>query len=430
MLIRRLVAVLAAGLAVCLAATTLTAAPATALEPTPLRVLIVGDSVSQGSAGDWTWRYRLFREFQAQGLPVDFVGPRVDLFDDVTERLGSRAYVDPDFDRDHASRWGAAYGAEEGRIDDLVRDHQPDVVVVMLGINNLMWSDVLPSELRDRARSFVDLARSVDPDLDVVLGKVVQTWMRPSVARFNELLDKLSAATPGTSTADGDAGFRRRAHTWDRAHPSAAGEIRIAAAVTDALAELGHMAPAPRPLPVVKQGPRLKPTLTVSRVGSEARLTWKLPPGATSGRVWQRIGTTAWSRLGGDHTSTTLSAPIPLGRRVRFKVQPVKGWLAAAPDAHSDVVTIDTTALVAQAPRSVTARAQGRRVMVRWQPGRRATRYRILLRAGSREWRTAGWSDGRSWTSKRLGSGRYAVKVRSYRGRHAGRVSDVRRVRI
>ena len=49
----------------------------------PVRILLVGDSVTQGSAGDWTWRYRLWKHFDAAGVAVDFVGPRNDLYDNV-----------------------------------------------------------------------------------------------------------------------------------------------------------------------------------------------------------------------------------------------------------------------------------------------------------------------------------------------------------
>lgn len=41
----------------------------------PMRIMIVGDSISQGHEGDWTWRYRLWQWVNAQGVPVDFVGP-------------------------------------------------------------------------------------------------------------------------------------------------------------------------------------------------------------------------------------------------------------------------------------------------------------------------------------------------------------------
>ena len=40
-----------------------------------IKVMIVGDSISQGHEGDWTWRYRLWQWFQSEGVAVDFVGP-------------------------------------------------------------------------------------------------------------------------------------------------------------------------------------------------------------------------------------------------------------------------------------------------------------------------------------------------------------------
>jgi hypothetical protein len=42
---------------------------------TGIRIIIIGDSISQGHEGDWTWRYRLWQWTHAQGVLVDFVGP-------------------------------------------------------------------------------------------------------------------------------------------------------------------------------------------------------------------------------------------------------------------------------------------------------------------------------------------------------------------
>src|SRR5262245_36097935 len=54
--------------------------PATAAATTT-KVMIVGDSISQGSAGDFTWRYRLWKHLAPRVTGLDFVGPRTDLFD-------------------------------------------------------------------------------------------------------------------------------------------------------------------------------------------------------------------------------------------------------------------------------------------------------------------------------------------------------------
>ncbi|KAH7182078.1 hypothetical protein DER46DRAFT_670422 [Fusarium sp. MPI-SDFR-AT-0072] len=40
-----------------------------------LRVMIVGDSMSQGREGDYTWRYRIWEFFKQNGIDVEMVGP-------------------------------------------------------------------------------------------------------------------------------------------------------------------------------------------------------------------------------------------------------------------------------------------------------------------------------------------------------------------
>lgn len=40
-----------------------------------LKIMVVGDSISHGHEGDYTWRYRMFKWLQASGVSADFVGP-------------------------------------------------------------------------------------------------------------------------------------------------------------------------------------------------------------------------------------------------------------------------------------------------------------------------------------------------------------------
>ena len=36
----------------------------------PISVMIVGDSITQGQEGDWTWRYRIWQWFKDEGIEV------------------------------------------------------------------------------------------------------------------------------------------------------------------------------------------------------------------------------------------------------------------------------------------------------------------------------------------------------------------------
>jgi len=43
----------------------------------PMRVMIVGDSMTCGAEGDFTWRYRIWEWFRRENVSVQFVGPYV-----------------------------------------------------------------------------------------------------------------------------------------------------------------------------------------------------------------------------------------------------------------------------------------------------------------------------------------------------------------
>ena len=374
---------------------------ATARADGPIRILIVGDSVAQGSAGDWTWRYRLWEHYRAQGVVVDFLGPRHDLFDNVARELGSQAYLDPAFDTDHAARWGMSFTDQDQPVGDLVAEFRPDVVVEMLGVNDLAWQDTGAEGLHDRIVHFIGEARAADPDVDVVVGRVAQTWLKDVPAansRISDLPGELGTPDSRVAVAATDTGFRRRADTWDWAHPDAAGEVKLAAAVADALAGIGWGAPYPRPLLDVPLGPRWAPTVSAVAGNGRVRLTWTGSPGSDHEYVWSRdvSARKAWQRLPGPrpgHRSTVDG--LVNGHAYAFRLQPVKGYHAAEPDVRSDVVRATPMApppgpvshLSASPSRHTLALTWGRArhatgYVVRWWPsGRPGAAHRLVVTA-------------------------------------------------
>lgn len=315
----------------------------------PLRILIVGDSVSQGSAGDWTWRYRLWQHLTATGTAVDFVGPRDDLWDNIAGAPASQDYVEPDFDRDHAARWGATlafFPSTDHPVDELVDTYAPDVVLEMLGINDLAFLRHDPARVADDMRAFVATARKADPDVDVVLGHLSQTWF-PGANEFNALLDELALdlddPTARVTTAAVDVGYMLRDDTWDESHPDARGEVRIAAAMADALAGLELAAPYPRPLAAVPRGPRVAPVLTGQAGDGSASLSWTGPPGADHEIVWLRDLTRRgdWASVGDPVGGTAFALDgLSNGHTYALRLQPVKGYWAAESDIRLNVVRV------------------------------------------------------------------------------------------
>ncbi|PYI07875.1 hypothetical protein BO78DRAFT_442365 [Aspergillus sclerotiicarbonarius CBS 121057] len=124
-----------------------------------LRVIIVGDSMTQGQQGDYTWRYRIWEWFVAQGIAVDFVGPYTGtvqpdppappapppLYGQKTASSqpktsgGYAADVSSDFGKDHFAVWGRAAAVDKGLIHDVLSAHPTDLMLLMLGFNDMGW---------------------------------------------------------------------------------------------------------------------------------------------------------------------------------------------------------------------------------------------------------------------------------------------------
>ncbi|MFD4370628.1 GDSL-type esterase/lipase family protein [Streptomyces sp. NPDC058486] len=233
--------------------------------PDMINIMIVGDSISHGSSGDWTWRYRFWRHLRDHGVELDLVGPKATLDNIRTEEVGDddATYADPEFDPDHDAQWGRPYLSEKDEIEEKVREHRPDHLLVLLGINDLFWYGVEPPQFEENLRAFVSRARNAKQDLNITLGTVLQCQKGVDEPDFGARIDATneriravafdldSPASP-VHVAETAAEFVAAEHTWDGTHPNPNGELRIAAAFADALASrFGIGAPYPRPYPDV-----------------------------------------------------------------------------------------------------------------------------------------------------------------------------------
>ncbi|MCX5206998.1 GDSL-type esterase/lipase family protein [Streptomyces sp. NBC_00237] len=228
-------------------------------------IMIVGDSISHGSSGDWTWRYRLWKHLRGHGVSLDLVGPKDTLDNIRTAEVGDDdgTYADPDFDRDHDAQWGRPYVTEKDEIEAKVREHRPAYLLVLLGINDLFWYGVEPPQFEANLREFIVNARRADPRLSIVLGRVLPCRKAVDDLEFGARVDAsnerlravakdLDSPSSPVVVADTSAEFVASEHTWDGTHPNPNGEIRIAAAFADTLASrFGIGARYPRPFPDV-----------------------------------------------------------------------------------------------------------------------------------------------------------------------------------
>ncbi|MFF4254184.1 SGNH/GDSL hydrolase family protein [Streptomyces sp. NPDC001663] len=211
-----------------------------------LRFMPVGDSMTIGSAGEHTWRYRMWEHLrETYGGPFALVGPRETLYDKATDSPTSYEYADPDFPRAHLAGWGEGWLHMAPLIGEAVRAHRADVLLVSLGLIDLGFY-TNAEQTAENARRFVAEARSANARIRMVVLPVIPN-VRASddapfaaqVTRFNELLAKAVADLDEPRSplllASPPPSYDIHLDTYDGTHPNASGEHKIAAAYADAM---------------------------------------------------------------------------------------------------------------------------------------------------------------------------------------------------
>ncbi|EME38875.1 hypothetical protein DOTSEDRAFT_75553 [Dothistroma septosporum NZE10] len=242
------------------------------LAPDRLKIMIVGDSMTHGEEGDWTWRYRIWEWLQhsVPGIKVQFVGPytgtvpppkshppvppRLPGDSDPDERDsmagGYAKDVSSSFDKEHFSHTGRQMKQAKDEIHSQVSIYKPDMLLTMLGFNDLGWlvSSGADETLED-TKSFVDQARAANPEIHLVLGNIPQRShidrddLVKKTSKYNALLHH---AIPEWSTArsriEGVEIERSYGYvpdeckgTFDGLHPNALGDYQIACAFSRTL---------------------------------------------------------------------------------------------------------------------------------------------------------------------------------------------------
>nr|WSX51234.1 GDSL-type esterase/lipase family protein [Streptomyces sp. NBC_00974] len=207
-----------------------------------MRFMLVGDSMTIGRAGDYTWRYRMWQHLNDTfGGPYEIVGPRSELYDTFADAPTSHEYADPGFPqhaRRHLAGWGEGWQHMAPLIGPAARSGRADVLLVSLGLIDLgFYTDAEATAAN--VRLFIAEARAARPAIRMVLLPVIPNVraqddapFAAEVERFNELLAKavadLSTSASPILLAARPASYEIHHDTYDGTHPNASGEHRLA----------------------------------------------------------------------------------------------------------------------------------------------------------------------------------------------------------
>jgi hypothetical protein len=250
-----------------LAAAVTTAAAAAISLPTaapvaapPVRIMVVGDSISNGFSGDFTWRYRLWQQLRDSGLAADFVGPFQTVYNP-TSQLQDLTYADPVFDREHDATIGRFASQEKDTIGGYVATFQPDVLLVNLGTNDLTFGAQTGTQVAASMATLIGNARAARPSVQIVLSKLARLSDPAWAAKWTDYNTRLQAlavqlttpSSPVVIVDPNDFGYDPAVHSKDGVHPNAAGEWLYAASFYNGLGQL-RILPPPRTRPAPSTG--------------------------------------------------------------------------------------------------------------------------------------------------------------------------------
>ncbi|HVU32595.1 MAG TPA: SGNH/GDSL hydrolase family protein [Opitutaceae bacterium] len=225
----RLLALLPLATMFALGAATAPATPAPGQRSVPrvVRLMAVGDSITEGGAFFSCYRFPLWKKLRAAGYAVEFVGTRTATGDAAAPLFPPLA---------HEGYGGKTTEYLASVVPGHFRAHPADIVLLHSGHNHSVEEHPVPGILAATEKLIAGV-RAANPHVTVLLAQVIPAGKLPKYAYLPELnsaLARLAARldTPGQRVilVDQAAGFDWHTDTVaDHVHPNAAGAEKMAA---------------------------------------------------------------------------------------------------------------------------------------------------------------------------------------------------------
>lgn len=204
----------------------------------PIRILPIGDSITQGHVKHPSYLEYLWHELQVQGIEARFVGQRTGPHND---RWWWRLWRNTPFEQRHEGYWGW----RSDQVASVLKDqYAADVALILLGSNDLLQA-VPAATIEANLSALVQKLHKQHPKMAFVISELPRAnWPEAAnIDAFNrETLPPLvaqwqSQGLPIVLMRLGDA-FDPTVHSYDGLHPNPTGAQRIAKGFVEAM---GHL---------------------------------------------------------------------------------------------------------------------------------------------------------------------------------------------
>ncbi len=197
--------------------------PVGSITTAELRVMPLGDSITQNRAGKASYRYYLYKAMIASGLNANFVGTQQSNYGGLPKFL--------DFDLDHQGFWGWRTDQILASILGWALYTQPDYVLIHLGTNDMFQGQSRSSTINE-LRQIIYNVRAANSRVKIVLAQLIPSDRNNgSISALNGDIAGLAAemntyASP-VLLVNQNAGFSVGADTYDGIHPNDSGDQKM-----------------------------------------------------------------------------------------------------------------------------------------------------------------------------------------------------------
>jgi len=194
--------------------------------PQAVRVLPLGDSITQANNKNMSYRYWLWNMLAEKNIAVDFVGTQNSNYE------GNPDFPE-DFDKNHQGRWGWRSDEVLAELPEWLTHYDADVALIHLGTNDCLKNQAVPETL-DELQQIVHVLRTSNSSIDIAFSTLGPTsWQEfGCLAKINQgllqLQSKLSTTDSQIIVVSPDQEFDIASELYDGLHPNAAGEKKLA----------------------------------------------------------------------------------------------------------------------------------------------------------------------------------------------------------
>ena len=210
----------------------------------PIRIMPTGDSITEGAAGDATYRYFLWHMLVDAGYSVDLVGSMTGVSG------GAPKY--PDFDQNHEGHSGWTADRLNNQAKNWLTASAAQIVLLHAGTNDLNKGQTVASTITDLT-NVINKFRSANPGVVVLIAQIIPiAGLDAKVQELNQsiatLAGQMNTATSPVVAVDLYTGFSISTDLkTDGIHPTESGYQKMAADWFAALAPFLSTSPPPPP---------------------------------------------------------------------------------------------------------------------------------------------------------------------------------------